>query len=60
MRYCDSAGEAIADSDCVLIMTEWDEFRDENLYKGRIVIDGRRALDPEKAKALCDYQGVCW
>jgi len=60
VEFCNSAGEAIAESDCVLIMTEWDEFRDESLYKGRIVIDGRRALDPRKAKALCDYQGVCW
>ena len=58
--YCDSAAEAIADSDCVLIMTEWEEFRDENLYKNKTVIDGRRALDPRKACALCDYQGVCW
>ena len=60
VRYCDSATEAIGDSDCVLIVTEWDEFRDENLYKGKTVIDGRRALDPRKANALCDYQGVCW
>ena len=60
VSYCVGAGGAIADSDCVLIMTEWDEFRDENLYKGRIVIDGRRALDPRKAKAVCDYQGVWW
>jgi UDPglucose 6-dehydrogenase len=60
VRYCDSAAEAIADSDCVLIVTEWDEFRDEKLYKGKTVIDGRRALDPRKACVLCDYQGVCW
>lgn len=60
VRYSDSAAEAIADSDCVLIVTEWDEFSDENLYRGKTVIDGRRALDPRKACALCDYQGVCW
>jgi UDPglucose 6-dehydrogenase len=60
VRYCDSAAGAIADSDCVLIVTEWDEFKDENLYKGKTVIDGRRALNPRKACVLCDYQGVCW
>jgi len=60
VQYCDSAGEAIEDSDCVLIVTEWEEFRDETLYKGKIVIDGRRALDPRKAGSVCDYHGVCW
>ena len=60
VKYCRSAMEAIGNSDCVLIVTEWDEFRDNNLYSGKIVIDGRRALDPKRARALCDYQGVCW
>lgn len=52
--------EAINESDCILILTEWDEYRDEALYQGKTVIDGRRALDPQKARALCDYQGICW
>jgi len=60
VEYCTSAADAIASSDCILIVTEWAEFRDENLYQSKIVIDGRRALDPRKAKAVCDYQGVCW
>jgi UDPglucose 6-dehydrogenase len=60
VEYCTSVANAIDDSDCVLIVTEWAEFRDENLYQGKIVIDGRRALDPQKARAVCDYQGVCW
>jgi len=60
IRYAASAQEAIRGSDCVMILTEWDEYRDENLYRGMTVIDGRRALDPGKAAAVCDYQGVCW
>jgi UDPglucose 6-dehydrogenase len=60
VKYCKSAKNAISGSDCVLIVTEWEEFRDENLYRGKIVIDGRRALDPKKAREVCDYQGVCW
>ena len=60
VEYCNGAAEAISDCGCVLIVTEWDEFRDENLFKGKTVIDGRRALDPRKAKEICDYQGVCW
>jgi UDPglucose 6-dehydrogenase len=60
VEYCGSAATAIEDCDCVLILTEWNEFRDESLYQGKVVIDGRRALDPRKARLVCDYQGVCW
>jgi len=60
IKFCDSAPDTIAGSDCVLIATEWDEFKDENLYAGKLVIDGRRTLNPEKAKQLCQYEGVCW
>ena len=61
IEFCKSSSDAIADSDCILIITDWDEFKDENLYAGRIVIDGRRTLDPEKAGQLCQYyEGVCW
>jgi len=60
VQLCDSAAEAIESADCVIITTEWDEFRDESVYRGKIVIDGRRALDPEKARAVCEYHGVCW
>jgi len=60
VEYSSSAAAAITDSDCVLIVTEWDEFRDASLYKGKTVIDGRRALDPRRAGSVCDYRGVCW
>lgn len=60
VKFCSSASEAINESDCVLILTEWDEFRELSLYTGRTVIDGRRALEPQKAKAVCDYEGICW
>lgn len=61
ISYGDSIRDTIAECDCVLILTEWDEFRDENLYSGKVVIDGRRALNPEKARLVCQsYEGVCW
>ena len=38
-----------------------DKFKDETMYAGRIVIDGRRTLNPEKARRLRQYyEGVCW
>ena len=60
VSLADSASKAMEGSDLVLILTEWDEYRNESLYRSKKVIDGRRALDPEKARALCDYQGICW
>jgi len=60
VEFCDSAPDAITGSDCVIITTDWDEFKDESLYVGKLVIDGRRTLDPEKARQLCQYEGVCW
>ena len=61
VTFCDSAPDAIAGSDCVIIVTEWDEFKDESLYVGKFVIDGRRTLNPERARQLCQYyEGLCW
>lgn len=61
ITFCASAGEAIDGSDAILIVTEWDEFKDETLYCGKFVVDGRRALDPVRARSVCErYEGVCW
>ena len=61
IQYGNSAQDTIEGYDYVLILTEWNEFKDENMYAGKMVLDGRRALDPEKAKRVCQYyEGVCW
>jgi len=60
VKFCENARQAVSPSDCVLICTDWDEFSDENLYVGKLVIDGRRVLNPDKAKRVCHYEGVCW
>ena len=61
IEFCNSATDAITGSDGILIVTDWDEFKDETMYAGRIVIDGRRTLNPVKARRLCRYyEGVCW
>lgn len=52
-----SAEEAVKHGKYVLIVTEWDEFRRKELYKGKVVIDGRRI---EEARAAEEYEGVCW
>jgi UDPglucose 6-dehydrogenase len=60
IKYCRDAEEAVNDCDCVLVLTEWDEFKDRSLYQGKVVFDGRRIIDPREVKALCDYHGICW
>ncbi|MGB5926269.1 MAG: UDP-glucose/GDP-mannose dehydrogenase family protein [Dehalococcoidia bacterium] len=60
VEYCRNAKEAVSNCDCVLVLTEWDEFKEESLYHGKVVFDGRRVLDPKEARAFCDYHGICW
>ena len=60
VKYCSKAKEAVSDCDCILVLTEWSEFKDESLYYGKTVFDGRRVLDPRKAREFCDCQGICW
>jgi UDPglucose 6-dehydrogenase len=51
--YVDSAYEAAAQADALLVLTEWQEFKDLDLARVRrllkypIVIDGRNLWDPE-------------
>ena len=49
--YHATAKECVEASEAVLILTEWEEFRDASLYEGRLVLEGRRVLGVE---------GVCW
>ncbi len=48
--------EEVLDCDAVMILTEWEEFKELD-YRGKIVIDGRRI---EKAREARIYEGVCW
>ena len=61
IQYGQSIAETIHNCDCILLLTEWEEFGNEQLYHGKVVIDGRRALNPHKAQQVCSYyEGVCW
>ncbi len=60
VQYARTAEEAVADCDCVLVLTEWDEFRNERLYQGKVVFDGRRVMEPARARMFCDFQGISW
>ena len=63
--YCGDIYETAEKSDCIMLMTEWDEFRDVdwNKIKGimaqPVILDGRNLYDPEKLKKLgFKYAGI--
>lgn len=65
ITYCSSPKEVAQDSDALLILTEWNEFKQLNLeeikslMKKPYLFDGRNIYDPEKVKMLgFIYQGV--
>jgi UDPglucose 6-dehydrogenase len=57
IEYAKSAKEAIDKSEMVIIVTHWDEFKNDNLYRGKVVIDTRDIIHD---KTNIDYEGLCW
>ena len=60
-----SIEEAVEKADCVILMTEWKEYTKINLkmlrnrMSGNVIIDGRRAFNPEQIeKAGFDYRAI--
>jgi UDPglucose 6-dehydrogenase len=65
VHFVTDAYETARGSDLLIVVTEWDEFRQldlvkvKNLLKTPNLIDGRNIYDPEKAKAIgFTYLGV--
>ena len=65
LRYCQSVRDVAADSDALVLVTEWQEFRTINLAEiarsmaKPILVDGRNLFDPDAAMAAgFDYSGV--
>lgn len=65
VQFVSDAYETAKDADLLIIVTEWNEFKQldlvkiKNLLKTPNLIDGRNIYDPEKAKALgFTYLGV--
>lgn len=64
ITYCMNSSEALEGAEGCLIMTEWDEFRklDKEFaaMANKVVIDGRKMIDPKKLGTEIDYEGICW
>lgn len=65
VTYCKDPYETAKGSDCLIILTEWDEFarldlaRVKKLLRHPIIIDGRNIFEPSKMKKLgFVYKGV--
>ncbi len=61
MIYGERAEEALSKADGCVIVTEWSEFAEPSLYKalqGKIIVDGRRILDPTKLPQGFTYHAV--
>ena len=65
VELVESLGEAVADADAAVIVTEWNEVRTlptpefRDAMRNPLVIDGRNMLDPEAARAAgFAYEGI--
>jgi UDPglucose 6-dehydrogenase len=65
VAFADSALTAVEDADAVVLVTEWDEFLEldwgivAEAMRGRLVVDGRNALDPEAVRSAgLIYEGI--
>src|SRR4051812_22194732 len=63
--FAESALDCVRDADAVVLVTEWKEFKDldwrevAGAMAGRLIVDGRNALDPEVIHAAgLDYEGI--
>ena len=65
INYCENPYEAIKDADALLILTEWEEFKNldlekvKNIMKTPIIVDGRNIFEQDKMiKAGFIYRGI--
>jgi UDPglucose 6-dehydrogenase len=65
VKFADSAVEAVAGADAVVLVTEWPEFADLDLaevkasMRGNVLIDGRNLYDPAAVRAAgLVYEGI--
>jgi UDPglucose 6-dehydrogenase len=65
VEFADSALHALADADAAVLVTEWSEFREidwsevAGVMSGKLVVDGRNALDADAVRAAgLVYEGI--
>jgi len=64
VEYAGSVEECLKDSECAIIVTEWDEFRKLRpedfirLMRNPAVVDGRRIYDPEVYSRMLKFKAI--
>lgn len=65
VKFCKDAYDAAKGSDCIVIATEWNEFKELDLKKIKklmrqpVIVDGRNIYDPQEIKKLgFKYAGI--
>src|SRR5213080_34536 len=65
LEFAPSARDCVAGADAPVLVTEWAEFKDldwrevAGAMAGRLIVDGRNALDPDEIRAAgLDYEGI--
>ncbi|HEY3188223.1 MAG TPA: UDP binding domain-containing protein, partial [Solirubrobacteraceae bacterium] len=65
VEFANDPLDCVRDADAVVLVTEWQEFKDldwrevAETMAGRLIVDGRNALDPEAIRAAgLDYEGI--
>ena len=65
IKMCDTALDSLSEADCLILMTEWQEYinLDYELIKqkmsGNVIIDGRRAFDYRRMEEVgFDYKAI--
>lgn len=57
ISYAKTRDDAIQASETIMLVTEWDEFKDEQIYNEKLIIDGRKTLNKRTKE---NYEGICW
>lgn len=65
VKFCHDAYDVAKDSDCLVILTEWEEFKNldlkkiKKLLKTPVIIDGRNIFNPDEMKKIgFVYKGI--
>src|SRR4051795_4792840 len=65
VEFASDALSCVRDADAVVLVTEWQEFKDLDWRQvavamaGRLIVDGRNALEPEAIRAAgLEYEGI--
>jgi len=65
VEFAASAIDCLRDADAVVLVTEWQDFREldwrevADVMAGRLIVDGRNALDPEAVQSAgLAYEGI--